>query len=327
MFKKKLFHLLSLLFILLVLTGCTEISTKDTTNTTIATTNTDVLTTESSEIPTITESATTKESETITESKTTAITSSWTTVTTRLDTDETTLSTPITDSDTLKLINNYYKALNLNTLITKSKSEITNEIKKLLNDCKITISYTNTRDYFKYTDENPDNKGYVQMFYTHIEVKASSFSIGNTYNREHVWPQSLGQSKDEPGGKDLHHIRPSVEVLNSARGNLVYGNVSHTTSTTVKYNNTVYAYKTSSAFEPMDDVKGDCARICFYYAIKYGYNLSVIVSDDTYKEILEWNRLDPISNVEINRNNYVQTLQGNRNIFIDYPSLADIIWG
>ena len=83
---------------------------------------------------------------------------------------------------------------------------------------------------------------------------------------------------------------------------------------------------TSKVFEPVDDVKGDVARIVFYYSVMYGYDLSIIVSDDTFSEILEWNRIDPVCDVEINRNNQVFNIQGNRNIFIDYPELADIIW-
>lgn len=41
---------------------------------------------------------------------------------------------------------------------------------------------------------------------------------------------------------------------------------------------------------------------------------------------LDWNAQDPVSQYEINRNNTLNTLQGNRNPFIDNPYLATIIW-
>ena len=43
--------------------------------------------------------------------------------------------------------------------------------------------------------------------------------------------------------------------------------------------------------------------------------------------LLEWNRLDPVDEWEMERNNETAKIQGNRNPFIDHPELADIIWG
>ena len=38
-------------------------------------------------------------------------------------------------------------------------------------------------------------------------------------------------------------------------------------------------------------------------------------------------RQDPVSQKEIDRNNAVYEFQHNRNPFIDYPELAEYIWG
>jgi hypothetical protein len=43
--------------------------------------------------------------------------------------------------------------------------------------------------------------------------------------------------------------------------------------------------------------------------------------------LLAWHHLDPVSTKEIDRNNAVYALQGNRNPFIDRPLYADCIWG
>lgn len=44
--------------------------------------------------------------------------------------------------------------------------------------------------------------------------------------------------------------------------------------------------------------------------------------------LLHWNRIDPVSKWERNRNNIIDSLyQHNRNPFIDYPELAEYLWG
>jgi len=43
--------------------------------------------------------------------------------------------------------------------------------------------------------------------------------------------------------------------------------------------------------------------------------------------LLTWNVADDSDDFEMNRNNYIYTWQVNRNPFIDYPELANYIWG
>jgi hypothetical protein len=43
--------------------------------------------------------------------------------------------------------------------------------------------------------------------------------------------------------------------------------------------------------------------------------------------LLEWHRIDPVSEKEKLRAIEVNKIQGNRNPFIDYPQLVDYIWG
>jgi hypothetical protein len=44
--------------------------------------------------------------------------------------------------------------------------------------------------------------------------------------------------------------------------------------------------------------------------------------------LLAWNAADPVSQKEIDRNNTIyNTLQHNRNPFIDHPEYVDLIWG
>ena len=324
--SKKLFILIVCFVLAISLSACKK--------KTINSTTTNQTTTESETTKSII--TTTLEESTTLLPKTSDITTTeeiTTTLETDIDTLDNTTNTNsfIPTSDTER-VRSYYSDFDFDEFVSMSTSNRTKYIKDYISVTLKGQSYDSAKIYFYKTDENPET-GKIQLFYTHLETSADSnnkvsFGSSNgTINREHVWPQSLGDTKNQQGGYDLHHIRPTLFETNTARGNKIYGNVAHTSSNEQKYNGVTYAYMTSSTFEPVDDVKGDVARIVFYYSIVYGYDLKIIVSDDTFKEILEWNKLDPVSDVEINRNNAVEDIQSNRNIFIDYPELADYIWG
>ena len=75
--------------------------------------------------------------------------------------------------------------------------------------------------------------------------------------------------------------------------------------------------------------KGDTARILFYLFTRYSqadsYRFTAVAQ--SLEMLLEWNRLDPVDEWEMERNNETAKIQGNRNPFIDHPEFADIIWG
>ena len=114
-----------------------------------------------------------------------------------------------------------------------------------------------------------------------------------------------------------------------------------------------------SVFEPQDDDKGDIARAVFYMVARYNNlagndntiendnpNLELVSDLGEWKQkgyistssktgklgilsdLLEWNRLDPVDDYEIRRNNLLyKNFTYNRNPFIDFPQWADLIWG
>lgn len=167
-------------------------------------------------------------------------------------------------------------------------------------------------------------------------------------NKEHACPQSWwGSGALSPAYTDLFNVMPSEESANSAKSHYPLG----VTGESVLYRNTRMqvgpssrsAYK-GNVFEPCDEFKGDFARIYFYVATTYAdaawgckesvANTVAFVHEDYptlqpwIKDLLlEWNAADPVSQWEITRNERVFAEQGNRNPFIDYPQLADHIWG
>ena len=215
--------------------------------------------------------------------------------------------------------------------------------------------------YVKKTDPGT-NSSSVMEFYSQANISSTwgSGKVG-TWNREHVWCQSLsnGLWGTSGGGSDMHHIRPVETRLNSTRGNDKYGLVSNRDSNKAYYkdgsgNNVAHGgYSGSGTFEPLDEVKGDVARIVMYVYTHYNtYSNSIFggyattngsgsycgtlkftnvisASSETaaIRLLLEWNKNDPVDDIERTRNEAVYEIQGNRNPFIDHPEYVNAIWG
>lgn len=167
------------------------------------------------------------------------------------------------------------------------------------------------------------------------------------YNREHVLPKSFwGSSTDEPMYTDLHHVYSTDAKSNSMRSAWPYGAVYSATWTNnagAKVGNS-YTYGNSSpVFEPVDEFKGDIARIYFYMATCYknknftqgGKGFEMFTwsngecgfTEKALKILLKWHRNDAVSQKEVTRNGKVEGKQGNRNPFVDDPDLVEYIWG
>lgn len=198
-----------------------------------------------------------------------------------------------------------------------------------------TTTYAQCKDLAVKTDcENGDGTT-ISLIYTSYSAIRSDYINDQTngWNREHVWPKSQGGfSETDTPGCDLHHVRPSDSLVNSTRGNRLFGTVSNGKNANgAEY--TGYALggaSTSGYFEPLDNVKGDVARICLYVYVRYGGEYSkcgkitnVFQSVDV---LLDWCALDPVDTWEMGRNEVVAAIQGNRNVFIDYPELAWLLF-
>lgn len=211
-------------------------------------------------------------------------------------------------------------------------------------------SYADMWDIIRTADTNPANSGQIWDMYLEIPMskidQQQSSSIVGKWNREHIFPQSrggfdvaLGDYADGiniwnttsavatvDGVSDAHHIRAENGQENSSRNNKNYGNVNSAT---------VYAGPVGT----QGSWRGDVARACFYMAVRFN-GLNVVNGDPSeynglnpsgnigdLATLLAWNVSDARDDFEMNRNNYVQTWQHNRNPFIDYPLLANYIFG
>ncbi|MBU1144514.1 MAG: endonuclease [Firmicutes bacterium] len=176
--------------------------------------------------------------------------------------------------------------------------------------------YTDASIALQTTDEDPNNANNIILVYSGTSI-VSTWDEGGSWNKEHVWPQSL---LDEDAGNqvnmasDLHNLKPATPSINSARGNKYFD-----ISTTVV------------SFEPRDEVKGDIARILFYMMTMYSVlelidGTPLIHQMAMLSVLLEWNDFDPVDDFERNRNEKIFLYQNNRNPYIDYPEFVDLVW-
>ena len=208
------------------------------------------------------------------------------------------------------------------------------------------VSYEKV-DYLDKTNAQGQHK--VMDYYSdEVHYFTGTGAAVSGMNKEHVAPQSWwGGGTGIAVGNDLFQVIPSESKANSAKGNyplgVVTGSVSYpskgTTNTRMKTGHDSNGYM---VFEPCDEYKGDFARIFFYVATCYpdvnwenrsDVNVSFTREDyptlkaDILPMLLQWSKNDPVSDWEITRNERVYKEQGNRNPFVDFPNLAEYIWG
>ncbi len=180
------------------------------------------------------------------------------------------------------------------------------------------VSYGETRYILNITDRDPNNPNNVILVYRGTSV-SGIWDSGATWNREHVWPQSLLGGKASNSrtniASDLHSLKPANPSENSSRSNRYFDDSG-----------------VSGSYEPRDEVKGDVARILFYKVVKYEElelvnSVPIELQMGNLDTLLRWHLFDPVDGFERNRNNVIFSYQNNRNPFIDHPEFVEKIWG
>ncbi|WP_373057367.1 Ig-like domain-containing protein [Zunongwangia sp. H14] len=210
-------------------------------------------------------------------------------------------------------LEDYYEDMAFSTdadLTYQSLSQFTNEMHTTQ------LAYTDRHDYLYDADADPNDPDNVILMYSGERRPDDEFQLGDlddgeTYNTEHIYPQS--KLNYEIAENDLHHMRVADVNINSERLNYPYTD-----------GNGTYKLVDGNKWFPGDDWRGDVARMVMYINLSYGDSFDEVGSLDLF---LEWNREDPVSAFEIQRNNVIEGAQGNRNPFIDNPYLATLIWG
>lgn len=173
----------------------------------------------------------------------------------------------------------------------------------------------------------------------------SPYAAVSGMNIEHSLANSWWGGSKNQAYKDIHHLMPCETSINSAKGNKSMGKV---VNVNTKSSNTCTKVGTGPGeggdnidmWEPADEWKGDFARVYFYMVTCYSNltwkseGLKSFTNTDwpTLKPwaselYLQWDKDDPIDDIERARNEAVYSIQNNRNPFVDLPGLAEYIWG
>ena len=172
-------------------------------------------------------------------------------------------------------------------------------------------SYGETRSLYRYTDCVSNNYSNISSFYSG-KTLTGAWDGGSTWNREHTWPNSKGLGGNDEN--DIMMLRPTWVQENSSRGNTAYG-------------------QSSGYYDPNSEgqnLRGDCARICLYVYVRWG-NTSYMWGKSGVMEsltvLLDWMEADPVDTWEMGRNDSVESITGTRNVFVDYPEYAWLLFG
>lgn len=218
---------------------------------------------------------------------------------------------------------------------------------------------------FYYADQ--DENGYCMDMYCDDWKKfgAPGTAVSGC-NVEHSFAKSWWGGEKNDAYKDCYHLNPSNAAANSARSNYPLGvpekNIKTAGSLRIGQIHHDSLNVDFNVFEPKDEYKGDFARAYLYMATCYGQDANgeypdlpknnkkpypgwridngdvgskFAMRNDSYLEfqpweqdvLIAWHRMDPVSEKEIKRADAVSDFQHNRNPFIDYPYLAEYIWG
>jgi endonuclease I len=163
------------------------------------------------------------------------------------------------------------------------------------------------------------------------------------FSREHTWchswmPTYPATNTDEYC--DQHHLFPTNQnSANGVRNNHPLGEVVVVTSSYLQssYGKDING---NNVFEPRESHKGDAARALLYMSLRYnGINgndwtfntlnniklpsLSEAAQDLT--TLIQWHLQDPPDKWEVERNDYIESIQKNRNPFVDHPEYVNYI--
>lgn len=227
----------------------------------------------------------------------------------------------------------YYSSIDFSQSGTSVKAQLASLITTTHN----AITYSECWDVLKASDLDTGSLDRVLLVYGYDDGDGNPITdrtrhkdlnggSNGEWNREHVFPKSLGTPDlgTSGPGSDAHNLRSSDVQQNGNRANKLFTDGSGNAGTS------------GSDWYPGDEFKGDCARIVMYMYLRYNTRClpssvgtgSTNSTDPAMMNLfLDWNADDPVSQFEKDRNDGIQNGQGNRNPFIDNPSIATKIWG
>lgn len=249
------------------------------------------------------------------------------------------LTLTVTDSDGLMAsdtmtvtVNNpastdqYDAPANYYSTATGQGATLKTQLSQIITTGHVQQTYGDFQDTAAIYDADPEFPGNILLAYNRASVPGA-WDSGNTWNREHLWPQSNqpGSASNSSMGNlgDPHALRPADPDINGDRGNLPFGTF-----------NATGTHRLDGAFYfPGDIDKGDIARSQFYSATRYMGTLSLVSgvpSGNTMGDLdsmVRWHYTDVPDAFERRRNHLIFLDQGNRVPYVDRPEFVWSVFG
>lgn len=232
-----------------------------------------------------------------------------------------------------------------NSAIGKSEATLKTQLYNIISSNTTDVGYGGLYNVYRTSDNTSDGKVwdmYSTCTWTHgSKLCGNYYAVCDCYNREHSIPQSWF-GEQSPMVSDAFHVYPTDGKVNGQRSSFPFGECSAGVTLPGgkgRLGSSTFAGYSGTVFEPDDEFKGDFARTYFYFSTRYQNIMTSIDGESfnrtTYPSLtewsinlfLKWHRQDPVSIKETVRNNAIEVFQKNRNPFIDYPELAEHIWG
>ncbi len=205
-------------------------------------------------------------------------------------------------------------------------------------------------EIFKLTDGNTERDCYINYFSsTTITYGVEGGAPDNfellTIVSPHWWnavtPNYTSVSRD------LYNLIPSPEGISSVIGDAPPGIVETEEASPlsgIKWKAGIGRIGLTQIrlWEPPEELKGDVARCLMYLATIYPEGIrryetggGVVWAENPEDgftsayaaQLMVWHRSDPPSISELRRNEIYSMIQGNRNPFVDFPEVAEYLWG
>lgn len=226
----------------------------------------------------------------------------------------------------------------------KKGAELKNAIHKIIKTAKVyDYGSGKGKTWWGFWDTDRDENGYYIDRYSaqnEWEKATSQGTSGADMNIEHSFPKSWWGGASNQAYKDLYNLMPCKAKINSTKSNFPMGKV----ESGDKGNGWTKVGTGSDGkmyWEPADMWKGDFARGYMYMATTYqhfdwtGTQALQILQKGNYPTLqkwaytlyIQWAKGDMPDKLEIQRNEEVFKIQGNRNPYIDFPNLMEYVWG
>lgn len=241
------------------------------------------------------------------------------------------------------MIGNYYNG------ISESSSNFISALQTKISSPHVKVSYGNydetmvTQYEFRDTTNNQKVQECAYSGFTYVYTPPFVWYTNSPFSREHTWcvswmPSSGSSSSYEY--QDQHHLFTVVQNnANGVRSNHPLGDVVTPTSTYLE-GQLGLDVSGNLVYEPRDEQKGDAARALLYMALRYdGVNgqdwsfdylnnvklPSLNEDPQDLQTLINWHNNDLPDDYEMSRNDYIQSIQQNRNPFVDHPEWVSAI--